>query len=53
MTPPKVNNHTMEDLVDNEGDESTVAEVRRMTTKMFKFLNRTYKNNSMKRIQTF
>jgi hypothetical protein len=30
MTPQKVNNHTIEDLVESEGDEFPVAEVRRM-----------------------
>jgi hypothetical protein len=38
MTPQKVNNHTIEDLVDSEGDES-VVEVRRMVIKMFNKLN--------------
>jgi molybdenum-dependent DNA-binding transcriptional regulator ModE len=35
MTLQKANNHTIEDLVDSEGDESSVAEVRRMMIRMF------------------
>jgi Arc/MetJ-type ribon-helix-helix transcriptional regulator len=30
MTPQKANNHTIEDLVESEEYESTVAEVRRL-----------------------
>jgi hypothetical protein len=49
-TPQKVNNHTVEDLVDSDGDEISVSEVKRM----LKSLKRTYKNNSInsKRIWT-
>jgi hypothetical protein len=47
MTPQTVNNHTMEDLEDNEEDESSVAEVRRMITRMFKELKWTNQNNSI------
>jgi hypothetical protein len=35
MTPQKVNNRTIEDLVDSEGDEYPVGEVRRMMIGMF------------------
>jgi hypothetical protein len=38
MTLPKVNNHTIEDLVDKEGDEISVAEIKIMITVMFKEL---------------
>jgi SOS response regulatory protein OraA/RecX len=38
MTAQKINNHTIEDLVDSEGDESSVAEAKRMITRMFKEL---------------
>jgi hypothetical protein len=34
----KANNHTIEDLVYSEGDESSFAEVRRMRTRMLKEL---------------
>jgi hypothetical protein len=30
MTPQKANNYTIEDLVESEGNESSVAEVRQM-----------------------
>jgi hypothetical protein len=30
MTPQKVDNHTVEDFVGSEGDESLVSEVRKM-----------------------
>jgi hypothetical protein len=36
MTPQKVHNHTVEDLVDSEWEESSVSGVRRMITRMFK-----------------
>jgi hypothetical protein len=35
MTPQKVNNQTIEDLVDSEEDESSFAEVTRMVIRMF------------------
>jgi hypothetical protein len=35
MTPQKAHNHTIEDLVDSEGEESPVTEVRRMMIRMF------------------
>jgi hypothetical protein len=44
MMPQKVSNHTIEDLVDSEGDESSVAEVRRMITIMFKELKKDLQN---------
>jgi hypothetical protein len=31
MTPQKVNSHTIEDLVDSEGNESAVADIRKIT----------------------
>jgi hypothetical protein len=38
MTTQKVNSHTIEDLVDSACDESSVSEVKRMMTRMFKEL---------------
>jgi hypothetical protein len=35
MTPQKVNNHTIENLVDSKGDKSPIAEVRRMMIRIF------------------
>jgi hypothetical protein len=35
MTPQKVDNQTIEDLVDSEGNESLDAEVRIMMIRMF------------------
>jgi hypothetical protein len=35
MTPQKVNNHTMEDLLDSEGDKFSVTKVRRMMIRKF------------------
>jgi hypothetical protein len=53
MIPQKVNNHTIEDLVGSEGEESSHAEVRKTRIKMFKELKEDYRNNSMnpKRMQ--
>jgi succinate dehydrogenase/fumarate reductase flavoprotein subunit len=47
MTPQKINNHTIEDLVHSERDESPVAQVRRMMIRMVNELKGAYKNNSM------
>jgi hypothetical protein len=38
MTPQKANNHTVEDLVDSEREESPVSDVRRMIIRMFEEL---------------
>jgi hypothetical protein len=38
ITSQMVKNHTRQDLVDSERDESSVAEARRMVTRMFKEL---------------
>jgi hypothetical protein len=35
MTSSKANNHTIEDLVKSESDESSVVEVKRMMIRMF------------------
>jgi hypothetical protein len=35
MTPQKTSNNTTEDLVESEGDESPVADVKRMMIRMF------------------
>jgi hypothetical protein len=35
MTPQKTNSNLTEDLVESEGDESTVANVRIMVIRMF------------------
>jgi hypothetical protein len=47
MTLQKVNYQTLENLVDRERDESSVAEIRRMMIKCLTSLRRTYENNSM------
>jgi hypothetical protein len=54
MIPEKVNSHTIEDLADSEGNESSVSEVQRMMIRMFKKLKEDIEKNSMnpKRIQT-
>jgi cell shape-determining protein MreC len=36
MTSQKINSQTIDDLVDSEGDECSVAKVTRMLKKMFK-----------------
>jgi hypothetical protein len=36
MTIQNVNNRTIQDLMDSEGDESSAAEIRRMITRMFR-----------------
>jgi hypothetical protein len=46
-TPLKTNNHIKEGLIESEGDESSIAEVRRMMTQMFNELKEDIKNNSM------
>jgi hypothetical protein len=45
MSSQMVNNHTIEDLVDCEGDETSVFEVKRMMIRSLRNLKRTYKNN--------
>jgi hypothetical protein len=40
MAPQNVNNHTIEDLVDNDRDGSSITEVRRMIVRMFKELKK-------------
>jgi hypothetical protein len=35
ITPQKINNDIIEDLVESEGDESPVADFRRIMTRMF------------------
>jgi TnpA family transposase len=35
MTPQKTNNNIIEDLVDSEGDESLVADFKRMLISLF------------------
>jgi hypothetical protein len=37
-TPHKINNNIIEDLVKSEGDESPVADLKRMMTRMLKNL---------------
>jgi hypothetical protein len=36
MTPQKVKNHTTKDLVDSEGDETSISEFKRIMTKKIK-----------------
>jgi hypothetical protein len=43
MTPQKAKNHTLENLVESEGDDSLVAEVRRMMIKMFNNLKEEFR----------
>jgi hypothetical protein len=38
ITPKKVNNHIIEDLVDSEGEEASFSEFKGMMIKMFKEL---------------
>jgi hypothetical protein len=39
ITPQKTNNNMIEDLVENEGDESPVDDFRRMMIRMFNHEN--------------
>jgi hypothetical protein len=48
MIPQKGNNHKIEVLVDNEGDESSDAEVRRMKIRMFNKLKMEHKQDIQK-----
>jgi guanylate kinase len=48
MTPKNVNSHIIEDLVDKEGDESSVAEARRMMIIMFTELKEELKEDIQK-----
>jgi hypothetical protein len=48
MTPWKVNKHTIEDLVDSEGDETSASQIKRMIFRMLKELKEDIKKtNSM------
>jgi hypothetical protein len=46
MTPQNIYNYTIEDLVDSEGDKTSVSELRRMMIRVFKEL----KENIQKQI---
>jgi uncharacterized coiled-coil protein SlyX len=47
MAPQKISNHIIEDLMDSERDESSVAEARRTITKIFRKLKEDQKSNSV------
>jgi hypothetical protein len=51
MAPQKTNNNIVEDLVESEGDESPVADIKRMVIRMFNELREELKkdiqNNSV------
>jgi hypothetical protein len=52
MTPQKVNNHTIEDLMSSEGDENSVSRFKRMMIRMFKeFKEDTQKENMDKKVK--
>jgi hypothetical protein len=51
MTPEKVNNHTVQGLVGSEGDESSVAEVRRKMIRIFNELKEEMKEGKKKKTQ--
>jgi hypothetical protein len=54
MTPQKANDNTIEDLVDSEGEEPPVSEVRRMMMRMFNKLKEELKeDNSMNSKKTW
>jgi hypothetical protein len=46
MSPQSIYNYTIEDLVDSEGDKTSVSELRRMMIRVFKEL----KENIQKQI---
>jgi hypothetical protein len=48
MSPQKAHNLRIEDLVNSEGDEFPVAEVRRMMIKMFNEFNEEFKEDIQK-----
>jgi hypothetical protein len=50
MTPQKAHNHTIEDLVDSDGDESSFAQVRRMMIRMFNELKVELKEDIQKHL---
>jgi hypothetical protein len=47
MTPQKANNHSIEDLKESEGDESSVAVVKRMIRMFNELKEDIKKTNSM------
>jgi hypothetical protein len=49
MTLQKVHNHTIEDLVDSEGDESSVSVVQNMMIRKFK----EFKDDIQKQLNEF
>jgi hypothetical protein len=44
MTPQKVNDHTIEEFVDSEGDEISFSDIRGMMITMFKELKEDIQN---------
>jgi hypothetical protein len=50
ITPQKTNNHIIEDLVENEGNEFSVADVRRMMVTMFSKLKEELKEGIQKQL---
>jgi hypothetical protein len=48
MTPQKGNNHKVELLMDNEGDESSVAEIRKMKIRIFNKLKEEHNKEDIK-----
>jgi hypothetical protein len=53
MTPQKTNNHTIEDLMQSEGNKSPVADLRRMMTRMFNELKEELKENMQKQLNEY
>jgi hypothetical protein len=52
ITPQKMNNKVIEDLVENEGDEFPVAVLRRMMVRIFNELRKDLKKNMKKNTTT-
>jgi hypothetical protein len=53
MTPQKAHNHTIEHLVDSEGDEILLAQARRMVIRMFNKLKVGHKEDIQKQLSEF
>jgi predicted ester cyclase len=49
-TPQKPNNHTIKDLVESEGDKSSVAAFRKMMIRMFNELKEEHKEEKQKQL---
>jgi hypothetical protein len=52
-TPQKTSSNMIEDWVESEGDDSPIADFRRMTIRMFHELNEELKENMQKQLNEY